>query len=61
MLAAKYREQLWAKGMEKGREQGRRESSAEWEAWVKRFKEAHEKGEEFDEPTPSEVDRSEKS
>ena len=65
MLAAKYREQLWARGMEKGREvgraEGRKESSAEWEAWAKRFKEALARGEEFDEPMPSEVERQQKS
>ena len=29
MLAAKYREQLWARGMEKGREEGREETLAQ--------------------------------
>ena len=29
MLAAKYREQLWARGMEKGREKGREEGREE--------------------------------
>ena len=29
MLAAKYREQLWARGMEKGREKGREETLAQ--------------------------------
>ena len=29
MLAAKYREQLWARGLEKGREEGREETLAE--------------------------------
>ena len=61
MLAAKYREQLWARGMEKGLEEGRKESNAEWEAWAKRFKEALARGEEFDEPMPSEVERPQKS
>lgn len=29
MLAAKYREQLWARGVEKGREEGREETLAQ--------------------------------
>ena len=29
MLAAKYREQLWTRGLEKGREEGREETLAE--------------------------------
>ena len=34
MLAAKYREQLWARGMEKGREKGREEGREETLAQV---------------------------
>jgi len=46
---------------ERGKAKGREETNAEWEAWYKRLKAAQEKGEEFDEPMPSEADRSEKS
>ena len=43
---------------EEGRAEGREEANAEWDAWVARMREAQAKGEPFDEPAPSERDRS---
>ena len=57
MLAAKYREQLQAKGKAKRRQ----ETNAEWEAWIAKFLEAQKNGEEFNGPKPSELMESGKS
>ena len=35
------------------KDEARRETNAEWEAWLKRRDEAREKNEPFDEPSPS--------
>ena len=40
---------------EKARQEQRRETNAEWEAWLKRRDEAQANGQPFDEPSPSQV------
>ena len=42
--------------MEQGREQGRQEERAEWEAWLRRRIEAEANNLPFDEPPPSQRD-----
>ena len=55
-------EALLEKGREEGRQEGRQEGAsardAEWEAWYARLREAMAKGEDFDEPSPSEREQS---
>ena len=55
-------EALLEKGREEGIQEGRQEGAsardAEWEAWYARLREAIAKGEDFDEPSPSEREQS---
>ena len=50
MLSRKFDEWL----SERQRKEARDAERAEWVAWVKRMREAHAKGEPFDEPSPAE-------
>ena len=50
MLSRKFDEWLSARQ----RNEARKKRDVEWEAWVKRMREAHAKGEPFDEPSPAE-------
>ena len=49
MLAERYQRRRF--------QEGRAESHAEWEGWLKRKAEAEAKGEDFSEPTPAERDK----
>ena len=51
-------EALLEKGREEGRQEGASARDAEWEAWYARLREAIAKGEDFDEPSPSEREQS---
>ena len=53
MLAERYQRRRF----QEGRTEGRVESHAEWEGWLKRKAEAEAKGEDFSEPTPAERDK----
>ena len=44
--------------LEKGRQEGASARDAEWEAWSARLRKAMAKGEDFDEPSPSEREQS---
>ena len=50
IFAERYR----ARRFEEGREKGRKESNAEWKAWLQRREEAQANNQPFNEPNPSE-------
>ena len=51
-------EALLEKGRQEGLQAGAAAKHAEWEAWYARLREAMAKGEDFDEPPPSEREQS---
>ena len=49
-----FDERYRARRFEEGREKGRKESNAEWKAWLQRREEAQANNQPFNEPNPSE-------
>ena len=49
----KRRQEQIARALAEGVVEGRRESDAEWEAWLQRRAHAEQRGEPFEEPPPS--------
>lgn len=56
--ATEQRRKWREEGREQGREEERTRRDQEWDAWLARFRQAQERGEEFTEPPPSARNRS---
>jgi hypothetical protein len=53
IFAEKYKARRYEEGRQEGRKEGQRQERRAWEEWNARRLEALERGEPFDEPTPS--------